>query len=290
MDNNSNLAETRGFEIDIKKIYHKMKPRLILVVIATILTAVLSGVITHFFFTPQYTATTKLYVYSNSDRVTTNSSITSGELTASQDLVNTYIYILESDTVLEAVIKDLGLDATAGQLRGMINAKKAQDTVAFEVSVTSPSAKWSADVANSLAKIAPDEIVRVVKAGGVEIIDKAKTPKSPSSPNMQKNVMVGMIIGFVASFGLLLIYCLFDTSITSAKDIEREFEIPVLGTIPRLEKNNKSYKSYYGSKDDKSKDKDKDKDKDIDPPNPSVGQKPSKDLIENIKAMKGDEK
>lgn len=280
MDNNSNIAETRGFEIDLKKIYYKMKPRLILVVIATVLIGVLSGVITHFFFTPQYTATTKLYVYSNSDRVTTNSTITSGELTASQDLVNTYIYILKSDTVLEAVIKDLDLDVSTSSLYRMISAKKAQDTVAFEVSVTSPSAKWSADVANSIAKIAPDEIVRVVKAGGVEIIDKAKTPKSPSSPNMQKNVLLGILVGFFASFGILILYCLFDTSITSAKDIEREFNIPVLGTIPRLEKTNKSSKQSYASNDiDITQ---------LEPPVPGIAQ-PSKDLIENLKAMKGDE-
>lgn len=280
MDNNSNIVEAKGFELDLKKIYHKMKPRLILVVIATILAAVLAGVVTHFFFTPQYTATTKLYVYSNSDRVTTNSTITSGELTASQDLVNTYIYILKSDTVLEAVIDDLDLDMSASQLYKMINAKKAPETVAFEVSVTSPSAKWSADVANSLAKIAPDEIVRVVKAGGVEIIDKAKTPKAPSSPNMQRNVMLGIIIGFIVSFGLVIVYCMFDTSITSAKDIEREFDIPVLGTIPRLEKT-KAAKSYDDSEA---------KPVGIDPPSPGIVQKPSKDLIENIKAMKGDEK
>lgn len=279
MDNNSNIAEVRGFEIDLKKIYHKMKPRLILVVIATILTAILAGVVTHFFFTPQYTATTKLYVYSNSDRVTTNSTITAGELTASQDLVNTYIYILKSDTVLEAVIKDLDLEMTSSQLYKMISAKKAPETVAFEVSVTSPSAKWSADVANSLAKIAPDEIVRVVKAGGVEIIDKAKTPKSPSSPNMRRNVMIGLIIGFIVSFGLVIVYCLFDTSITSAKDIEREFNIPVLGTIPKIEKTNKSktYTNYEAPNN-------------IEPPAIGLSQQPSKDLIDNIKAMKGDEK
>lgn len=279
MENN---FETREFEIDFKKLYNKMKPRMVLVVIITILTAILAGAITHFFITPQYSSTVKMYVYSNSDRVTTNSSITTGEITASQDLINTYIYILKSDTVLEAVAKDLGLDISPNQLKGLISAKKAQDTVAFEITVTCSSAKWSSQIANSIAKIAPAEIVRVVKAGGVEIIDYAKTPKTPSSPNFNKNVLIGALVGFLVSFSGFLLYELFDTSVTSVKDLEREFDFPVLGTIPRLDAISKNDNEGYGQATPARVTNEFD----IAPP---VATQPSDTIINNLKAMKGDE-
>lgn len=278
MENNS----TRELEIDLKKIYHKMKPRLIIVAISTLLVAILAGAVTHFFFTPQYSSTVKMYVYSNSDRVTTNSTITSGEITASQDLVNTYIYILESDTVLNAVAKDLGLNISSSELRSIVSAKKANDALAFEVTVTCSSPKWSTDIANSIAKIAPSEIVRVVKAGGVEIIDYAKTPKSPSSPNIKKNIMIGALIGFLASFAICLIYVLFDTSITGIKDLEREFDFPVLGTIPRLDAVSKNENEGYGQISNARA-------TNIDVVSDEATQQASDTILNNLKAMKGDD-
>ncbi len=273
--------EVREFEIDFKKIFLKMRPKLILVVIATLLVGLMAGVVTHFFIEEEYSAKIKMYVYSNSDRVTTNSTITQNEITASQELVNTYIYILESDTVLNAVADDLGLDISAGSLRSMISAEQAQDTVAFEVTVTTTSAKWSAKIANSIAKIAPAEIVRVVKAGGVEIIDYAKEPKRPSSPNLQKNVLIGAILGFVLSFGGFFAYELFDTSVSSASDLEREFSYPILGDVPRLgvkEKKKSAVPELEIDEPAKST---------LDPPN--IGIQPSDTIINNLKAMKGDE-
>jgi capsular polysaccharide biosynthesis protein len=276
MENNN---ETKELEIDLRKMFYKMKTKIVFILIATLIVGIASGLITHFCISPTYSSTVKMYVYSNSNRVTTDSTITSNELTASQDLVNTYIYILMSDTVLDAVIEDVGLDISSSALKSMISASQATNTVAFEVTVTTTSAKWSAQIANSIAKIAPDEIIRVVKAGGVEIIDYAKTPTRPSSPNMKKNVALGALIGFIVSFAIFFIKELFDSTITSAGDIEKEFDIPVLGTIPRLETVEKSSSPYSMSTPTTAS---------VEPPEPTLH--PSSAVLENIQAMKGDAK
>lgn len=232
--------ENREIEIDLGKIFYKMRNKFIYILIITVIAGLGSGLITQFAIKPSYSATTKMYVYSNTDRISTDSSITSVELDASQELINTYIYILKSDTVLEAVIEDLDLNITAASLRKAISASQAEKTVAFEVTVTTKNPSLSAKIANSIAKVAPAEIVRVVKAGGVEIIDYAKEPKKPSSPNLKKNVALALFIAFVLSFASFFLYELFDTTITSERDISNDFEIPILGTVPNLD----SVKSY----------------------------------------------
>lgn len=237
--------DNKEIEIDLGKIFYKMRNKVIYIILITVIAALGCGLITQFAVKPQYTATTKMYVYSNTDRISTDSSITATELDASQELVNTYIYILNSDTVLDAVIKDLELDATAGQLRKAINASQAEKTVAFEVKVTTKNPTLSAKIANSIAKIAPSEIVRVVKAGGVEIIDYAKVPSKPSSPNLKKNVFIAIFFAFVLSFAGFFIFEMFDTTITSERDISGDFDIPILGTVPNLEENRSS---GYGKK------------------------------------------
>lgn len=229
------VNEKNELEIDLGKIFYKMRNKFIFIIIATMVATLGSGLFTHFCVTPRYTSTVKMFVYSNTDRITTDSTITTGEISASEKLVNTYIYILKSNTVLEEVIKDLDLKITPGQLRTCISASQASDTVAFEVSVRTNSPKMSAKIANSIAKVAPKELVRVVKAGGVEIIDYATVPTRPSSPNIKKNILIAAAVAFFATFALFFIYELFDTTITNARDIEGDFEYPILGTVPTLD-------------------------------------------------------
>ena len=278
-------TENKDIEIDLGKIFYKMRGKFIYIIIITILAAIASGFITHFAITPKYSATTKMYVYSNTDRISTDSTITSNEITASQDLVNTYIYILNSDTVLEAVIKDLDLNMTPNRLKRMISASQAPKTIAFEVNVTANDPKSAAKIANSIAKIAPNEIVRVVKAGGVEIIDYAKVPTAPSSPNLAKNVLIAAFAGLFLSFLAFFLYEFFDTTITSERDILGEFEIPVLGTVPSLELNTEM-QSKYPTKSDKiagTKTVNKKTHSDF-------VLKPSDEILENIQNAKGDDK
>ncbi|HBA93703.1 MAG TPA: hypothetical protein DCZ02_03720 [Ruminococcaceae bacterium] len=270
-------TDNREFEIDLGKILYKMRNKYIIIVLITVFAVLITGVVTKCAITPKYSATVKMYVYANTDRITTDSSISSQELEASQDLVNTYIYILESNTVLNAVMEDLQLeDMTLGQLKRSISASQADKTIAFEVTVTTDNAKRSAQIANSIAKIVPSEIVRVIKAGGVEIIDYAETPKAPSSPNLTKNVALAGIISFILSFAGFFLYELFDTTITSTRDIEGEFDIPVIGTVPNLgtSSNDAPYNSNYGKSNKKS----------------TAELKPSDQILENLQNMKGDNK
>lgn len=272
MDNNT---EAKELEIDVSKIFYKMRNKFIIIFVVTLVAAVVSGLFTHFMITPQYSSTVKMYVYSNSDRISTDSSISSSELDASQELINTYIYILKSDTVLEAVIKDLNIDnISLSTLRNSIDAAQATKTVAFEVTVTTADPKLSAQIANSIAKIAPAEIVRVAKAGGVEIIDYAKVPTGPSSPNLAKNVLVAAVIAFVVSFVGFFIYEFFDTTVTSTRDVEDEFDIPIIGTVPNLDApTNEKYSDYSSTSSTRQ---------------PEL--KPSAQILENLQNMKGEDK
>lgn len=264
------MDETREISIDLRKILYMMKGKIAYVLLATVMMGAITGCFTHFFIDPVYSSTVKMFVYSNPDRVSTNSSITNGEIDASKDLMGTYVDILKSDTVIDKVIEDLNLNISADVLRSMVNTVIPENTQVFRVTVKSTDPYLAAKVANSIAKVAPDEIVRIVKAGGVEIVDKAKVAKKPSSPNMKKNILVGALAGFVISFLAIFVYELFDTTITKASDLEREFnEIPILGTIPKLES--------------------------VEPPkatpsNDNFGLKPSETVLGNIKSMKGDVK
>jgi capsular polysaccharide biosynthesis protein len=266
------MDETKEIEIDLRKVFYMMRTKIVFILLATVIFAVAAGCFTHFFIKPTYTANIKMLAYSNTDRVSTDASISNNEIDASQQLVNTDIYVLTSNTVLNQVAADLGLNVSAASLRNMITCTQVEDAFAFQVDVKTKDANLSAQIANSIAKIAPTEISNITKAGGVEVVDLAEVPSKPSSPNTKKNIIIGALAGFLLSFAGFFIYEMFDTTITNTKDLERDFNIPVLGTIPKLEEVEKTSNSDDGTSILK----------DI--------QKPSDSLLENIQAMKGDAK
>lgn len=270
------MDETKEIDIDLRKTFYMLRTKVVYILLVTFLAGVAAGCYTHFFIDPTYSASIKLFAYSNTDLVTTDSSISNQELAASRDLVNTDIYVLKSDTILDLVVEDLGLNTSAAEIRSMITAKQIEETIAFQVTVNSKDPNLSAKIANSIAKVAPAEITKIIKVGGVNVIDYAKVPTSASSPNTKKNIMIGLLAGFAVSFAIFFIYELFDSTITNARDLEREFEIPILGTIPRLDtverSSENSTDTSSGNTDDVLK---------------NIG-RPSSELLENIQTMKGE--
>ncbi len=74
--------------------------------------------------------------------------------------------------------------------------------------------------------------------GNVVMIGKGRIPNEPSKPNRKLIALVGLIIGFVSSFGFILIKDYFNDSIKTPSDIQNE-NINVLAWIPLIEKNGK---------------------------------------------------
>lgn len=228
------MEDNREIEIDFRKLFSMLKRKAVFIVLIALIGATLAGCFTNFFIKPQYTASVKLHAWSSGDLLDTQNSITYNEYQATEMLVNTYLVVITSDNFLETVAKELGNDMTSGKIKSMISCSQIQDTIAFRISVTSTDPQEAADVANKIAEVCPKELVRIMKVGGVEVIDYAKKPTSPSSPNLEKNILIGFLAGFALSFAVFFIKELFNTSVSDESDLMREFSIPIIGTVPKL--------------------------------------------------------
>ena len=277
------MEETREIDIDLRKILYMMRTKIVFIAIITVIFGTASGLYTNFFVSPTYQTSISMCVYNNPDRVTTDQTITQSDITAAQQLVGTYMFALKSDLVLDKVAEELKL-GTGASIRGYLSAEAESGTFAFKVFVTGQDPQRCVDIANAIAKIAPVETVKVVKSGGVAVIDTAKLPTSPISPNIKKNILVGLAVGFALSFAGFFIYEMFDSTITNAKDLAREFELPILGTVPMLEA-----VEPYNEGEGNENTNDKEGDKPLGKPKEPIA-KPSNTLLENIQNMKGESK
>ena len=210
---------------------------------------------TAFLIEPKYQATASLYVNNSSFSLgNTSFSISNAELSASNSLVSVYIYILNSRTTMEDVIKEADLTYTPEELSEMVSAKGINSTGAFEVTITSTSPSEAELIANTIAKLLPDRIAEIVDGSSVRIVDYAIIPSHRSGPSMVKNTAIGILAGgFLAGAVVTIRFLMDDKSklmIKSADELREMYpDIPVLAMIPDMrvsEKKNGYYSSYYG--------------------------------------------
>ncbi len=221
-------------ELDFKKTLFMLLSHIREILAAILLGGVLFYVVSAYYMTPVYTSTALLHVSGTAEKKST--SVTSNELYVSRELLETCVVILDSRTVLGKVAKESGLGYSLEQVRGMISAESVSSTEIFRISVTHTDPREAAIIADTITKVAPGEIERVISGGRVTIVDTATLPRSPSAPNIPKNTVLGALIGAILSIGTYILKEFFDGRVHDEFDLEEAFEnFPIIGVIPSFE-------------------------------------------------------
>lgn len=222
----------KEMEISLLEIVTILWQKAWVIALSIILGGSLGFGVSRYMIDPTYTSRMSMYVNNNTERV--ESQLNINDINASQKLVATYIEILKSDIVLSKVIEEMNLPYSNQTLREMIAANALNSTEILEVKVTSKDPEEAAGIANTLAKLAPPEIIRVVQAGGVQLIDEAVVNPHPVAPNIQLNTVIGALLGAVLACLGILVAAMLDTRVKSEEDLRKQYEIPVLGVIPDI--------------------------------------------------------
>lgn len=198
-------------------------------VTTAVILSVITFVCTEVFVDPLYQTEGNLYV---SAQRTQSSDLSQSSQAASQTLVTTYKEILGSRTFLSQVAADMGNVYSIGSLKNMISMSSVNQTEILQIKVTGKIPEDVYKICHSVLIHAPDELVRVVNAGSVKILDDGQIPTYPISPNVKKNVLVAFMAGMIMGAVIILILELFDTRIKSRDDIVKKYKEPLLGEIP----------------------------------------------------------
>ena len=228
-------------EINLGDVFQILLSKWIYILLAGILAAVLVGLVTHFFIKKKYSASTSMYIFTTAEQYQTG-TISYSELSAADNLIKTYQVIIKSNSVLDVVAERFNTEhpeyaawgIQTSSLSSMMSVSVPDGTKLIRISVTTRDPKLSADIANTFAKYVPAEIVRITKAGGVEIVDYATVPSGPSSPNLTRNILIGFAAGFILAAVWFLLWAYLDTTIYTSEEVQKVSRCPVIGTIPMI--------------------------------------------------------
>ena len=232
-------------EIDLMKLLMVYLRKWWLILICGLAGACIALVFTINFITPTYRASVSVYVNNTRNNQSVD-YVTSGNLDASQRLVNTYINIVQSDRVLELVSAKLNGSYTVMELREMLSAAQVDKTEIFKLYISSPNPEEAARIANVIAEVAPTEISNLVEGSSARIIDYAKVPEQRYTPSYSKNTVMGGLIGCVLVAAYLTLMFLLDVRIKDDEDLTALFDVPILGQIPNIDTINSVNKKKYG--------------------------------------------
>ena len=166
------------------------------------------------FVTPTYESRVSFYVYNSADN-SSQGTINNSDLQAAESLATTYSKILASNSVLDSVLSDLRAETSLSrkELSRMVNVSVVSDTQLLEVVVTSTDPELSCKIANSFAKVAPTEIVRITKAGGVEVVDRPEVATEKSAPRAVFDSAIGFVVGMILASVAIILRMMADTTI-----------------------------------------------------------------------------
>lgn len=249
-------------QIDLISVFKALWEKALSVLLVTLIAGAIAFAYTFLFISPKYTAKAMMYVNNSSFSFgSTNFSISSGELSAANTLVDVYTSILKSRTTMEEVAAEAGVNYDHETLNKMVSTQGVTGGI-FSVSVESSGPMEAEKIANTIAKILPDRIAEIVDGASVRIVDYAIVPAHRSSPSYAKNTLTGMLVGFLLSAGFVAMKDIFltqaDNIIRSSDDLRRLYpEIPLLAVIPDMRKASKSgyYSAYYGEGEKKTEKK-----------------------------------
>ncbi|WP_275127481.1 YveK family protein, partial [Staphylococcus haemolyticus] len=200
-----------------------------LILLLPIIFMLISVLITMFLMKPEYEANTQVLV----NQKEKNSELMAQEVQSNIQLVNTYSEILKSPRILDEVAKKNN-KYSASDIKGMLTVTTQAESQILNVNVENGSKKDAEKVANDIANVFSDKMPDIMNVDNVSVLSSAKGTASKVSPNLLLNLAIGLILGLILSLIVIVLKEMFDKRIRTEEDIEKELNIPVLGSIQKL--------------------------------------------------------
>ena len=226
-----NSNDNASIEIDVLYLLRKLWSRKFFIIFIALVVGTIALLGSVFLIKPKYTSTTRIYVVSR-----TADSITNQDLQAGSYLVKDYQEVITSNEVLSSVIDKEKLSLTPNELSSMISVTIPTDTRVISISVEDGNAQEATTIANTVREVAAEKIKAVTKVDDVTTLEAAEVPKEPSSPNIKRNTLIGVIAGGVLAVSSIIILEVLDDRVRRPEDIEDVLGLPLLGIVPDIDK------------------------------------------------------
>lgn len=155
-----------------------------------------------------------------------------------QKRVNSYVQLIESQRLADAILDDTGLDLTTDQVTSKISAKGDLNTVLLTATVTDTDPERSLAIAGALSSQFVELVATLETPPGsttptvtLEVTSSAALLTTPVAPKPLTNVLIALVAGVALGVGGAILREVVDTTVRSADALSALTGSPVLGAI-----------------------------------------------------------
>lgn len=220
---------TRKISVDFKDLLRIAQRRWLTIVVFFLLGLLGGGALTYF-QTPQYSSNARVFIAVDASGGDASTGVTS--IYFATQRVQSYSDLATSRELMQQVISAANLNLTPPQLASKISSEVGTGTVIIKLTVTDEDPAE----AQKIAKAESEQFTSYIK--GLEtapvnatIVDPASYSAIKVSPKTALNLIIAAVLGLVLGAGMALLRDLLDNTVSSASDVEKTIDAPVLSSV-----------------------------------------------------------
>ena len=231
--NERQIIEHEEMEIDLIELLHVLLRKWWLILIVALVGFAASVGYTKFMVTPMYQSQAMLYVLPNTTSVTSVTDLQIGmAITGDFEVIATSKPVI--DKAIQTIQVEEGLKLKRSDIQGMVTVENMEDTRILVIKATSADPKKACMVANAMAEATAVRMAEITKKDPPTTVEMAEVAKTPISPSMTKNAVLGFLLGAVLVCGVLVVQFLLNDNIKTEEDVEKYLGESTLVSIPLI--------------------------------------------------------
>ncbi|WP_214891631.1 Wzz/FepE/Etk N-terminal domain-containing protein [Exiguobacterium sp. s142] len=218
--------------ISLGELFSILKRSKWLIASLALIAALIAFLVSSYVIQPTYEASTQVLV---APKETQNNIIDSGQVQSSVALVNTYRVIIQSPAILEPVQENVV--GAPEDISSLITVNSEQNSQVINIAVQHTNPVLATDIANEISTVFSKEVKELMSGvDNVKVLSDASVPMFPVSPNILLNTAIATVLGLMIGVAIAFLKVVLDRRIKTEQDVETILELPVLGSIPVIDR------------------------------------------------------
>lgn len=229
-----NMGETNEeIEIDLSRFFTEIRKKIKFIILLAIIGALIAFFYTIFFVDNKYASSSDIYLKTNT---TDTGTLDYNALNANSKMINNYMAIIKGDSVLDEVTKELKLENKGSDfVKSVISVSNETNTEIIKITAITENPNLSRDIVAETVTQFITYVKDKIDVKNIMVLNQAKVNETPISPNITKNIGLGVLLGIMISVGIVTLRFILDKRLHTKDDVEAYLEIPVLAEIPYYE-------------------------------------------------------
>lgn len=215
---------------DFEELWYLFKKRFWIIIVITAITTSLA-IYKVSKLQPSYSANAKVFMGNSTDMLEMYSQ---EELSYYSQFITIFSEISKIDGFLDDTLRKNHIDKTSLEVASALSFSSSENTPIVNISYSSYTDNQMAETLDAVCDELIDKVEEIMPGTKPTILSEARV--STIYPNKRKLPIIAFAAGIILSIGLILVLDYLDNRIVSKKQLEKIIPVPILGSIPTVEK------------------------------------------------------